>query len=174
MLIQSMKDVDMLPEDVQDRIQVLLQNKIQAPIYLDSIEQYKAEFINTYSNHYVEVFVLYNNECGAHYFFVKKESNSKEDFLFHFFVELLERVKESFEKGTTDMPLCICDETYNVFTLKSVDSKEPKYLGFGGNIFQFLNKDTEELIECENVWHNGLVPEELRHLYSKYAVYKRI
>ena len=114
MLIQSMKDADMLPEDVQDRIQVLLQNKIQAPIYLDSIEQYKAEFINTYSNHYVEVFVLYNKECGAHYFFVIKESNSKEDFLFHFFVELLERVKESFEKGTTDMPLCICDETYNV------------------------------------------------------------
>ena len=72
MLIQSMKDADMLPEDVQDRIQVLLQNKIQAPIYLDSIEQYKVEFINTYSNHYVEVFVLYNNECGAHYFFVKK------------------------------------------------------------------------------------------------------
>ena len=47
-------------------------------------------------------------------------------------------------------------------------------MGFGGNIFEGLNKGREELRECGNVWHNGLVPEELRHLYSKYAVYKRI
>ena len=74
MLITKNSDLNSLPMDVRDRIQFLLNNVDYMPIYIANIDIDKAEFINKYSEGYVEVFILYNNESGAHYFFRDEET----------------------------------------------------------------------------------------------------
>lgn len=61
-----------LPKDVKERVGELLSMKPSMPILYESIDVEKAEYINQFSDGWVEVFVLFNNEDGAHYIFQKE------------------------------------------------------------------------------------------------------
>lgn len=63
-----------LPLDVRKRIEELTSLDVQMPVIFASIDISMAEFCNQYSDGWVEVFILHNNEFGEHYFFTEEIS----------------------------------------------------------------------------------------------------
>lgn len=58
-----------LPSDVVQRLADLSNLPEQMPISFEPVEQGLAEYVNHYSEDWVEVFLLFNNEEGIHHFF---------------------------------------------------------------------------------------------------------
>lgn len=61
-----------LPKDVQERVGELLAMEPSMAVLFENVDVDKAEYINQFSEGRVEVFVLFNNEDGAHYIFQKR------------------------------------------------------------------------------------------------------
>lgn len=61
-----------LPKDVQERVGELLAMEPSMAVLFENVDVDKAEYINQFSEGWVEVFVLFNNEDGAHYIFQKR------------------------------------------------------------------------------------------------------
>ena len=166
MLITKNNDLKGLPIDVKDRIQFLLNNVDYMPIYIANIDLNKAGFINKYSEGYVEVFILYNNESGAHYFF-----RDEETFLQNSVDRLKNDILQSFNSESYTFPFYVCTKDFKIFLLKEKDTMNTKMLGFSGRKFRFCDARTGEIIESCNVWHCGDVPEKRRDEFNEFTVF---
>lgn len=58
-----------IPKDVAQRLEDIASMADPMPIYFEPVDEGLAEFVNHFSEDWVEVFMLFNNEDGAHYFF---------------------------------------------------------------------------------------------------------
>ena len=63
----------------------------------------------------------------------------------------------------------ICTESYSVFTLMNplIDTERNKsLLGYGGHLWRIQYLDDNTIIETNNLWSGGVVPESHRHLFT--------
>lgn len=65
-----------MPRDLQERLMELAEMGGGVPIYFEKVEEERAEYVNVYGDGWKEVFILFNNEDGAHYFWREDEQDA--------------------------------------------------------------------------------------------------